>query len=302
MAAWGVARRERETVMPVATNLCPIPYAGGKSRAASLVWQAFAGINSYIEPCCGTAAVLLSRPRKLRFETINDADGLVVNFWRAVQVNPVGVGRWLERPRSELELSSCGRWLSSLCLAERLRADPSYYDVAAAGVWAWYMSGSINPAVKATRKQQPRLIRQGVLGERFQAEKMARLLALQEALRDVRVLCGDWSAALGRSNHQDAWHTDPVGVFLDPPYEGFEFYNEGKAGISAAVRAWAIEHGNDTAWHIVLCGYEGEHAMPDGWTCQTWLAKGRVSGKHTECIWLSPHCAKESLASHCDRH
>jgi hypothetical protein len=273
-------------------NHCPIPYAGGKNRAAPLVWQALAGVNSYIEPCCGTAAVLLARPKRLRFETINDADGFVVNFHRSVQAAPDEVGRYLELPRSELELSAAGRWLLSLDLTSKLRENIGYYDPAAAGVWAWYMSGSIGVKVTDNLKQIPRLIDQGVIGRPFLAEKRARLAKLQILLQGVRILCNDWSACLGESNHQAGWHTDPVGVFLDPPYAGYEHYREGRdGGVSAAVREWCLAHGQDPAWHIVLAGYLGEHEMP-GWRSVTWKTGGKVANKHVECLWLSPHCAE----------
>lgn len=272
----------------------PVPYAGGKAKAAPLVWQALASCNSYIEPCCGTAAVLLARPKKLRFETINDADGLVVNFLRATSEDPVSVGEWLERPRSELELVACGRWLLSLApeLEVKLKANPGYYDTCAAGVWAWYMSGSIGVRVNGNEKQQPRLIGQGVIGQNFLANKLERLGALRDKLHGVRILCGDWSACLGRSNHQDHWKTDPVGVFFDPPYEGFEHYREGRdGGISAAIRTWCLANGEDPSWNIVLAGYDGEHSMP-GWQPVYWKTRGRVANKHQEVLWLSPTCPK----------
>jgi hypothetical protein len=274
------------------TGLAPFPYAGGKSRAADLVWHAFGDVNSYIEPFCGSAAVLLCRPKRLRFETINDADGLVVNFWRATQRDPEALIPWFDCPRAEVEIVARGRWLLSLGLVDRLKTDPGFYDTAAAGVWAWYMSCSISQAVKGTEKQQPRLIRQGVLGDGRRANILLEMRRLQDLLRDVRILCGPWQACLGPANQQASWKTDPIGVFLDPPYAGHELYTEGSAGISADVRAWAIEHGNDPAWRVVLCGYDGEHSMPNGWSPVAWQTLGRVSKKAKEVLWLSPHCQK----------
>jgi site-specific DNA-adenine methylase len=40
----------------------PFPYFGGKRRAAGLVWGALGRVNTYVEPFCGSAAVLLARP------------------------------------------------------------------------------------------------------------------------------------------------------------------------------------------------------------------------------------------------
>jgi len=44
----------------------------------------------YVEPFAGSAAVLLARPefRGRRVETLNDADGWLVNAWRAIRNDP----------------------------------------------------------------------------------------------------------------------------------------------------------------------------------------------------------------------
>jgi len=62
----------------------PYPFFGGKSRIASAVWQGFGPVRGYVEPFFGSGAVLLNRPQPFEgTETINDADGLISNFWRA---------------------------------------------------------------------------------------------------------------------------------------------------------------------------------------------------------------------------
>jgi hypothetical protein len=139
-------------------TVVPFPYAGGKNSAAPLVWAALEGCHSYIEPCCGSAAVLMARPKRLRFETINDASGLVVNFHRSCVQDPDTVALWCNRIRSEIELVACGRWLLAQDLSERLKTDPSYCDPRAAGLWAWYLSASISPAVKDTDMPQHRSV------------------------------------------------------------------------------------------------------------------------------------------------
>ena len=40
----------------------PIVYMGGKGRVAEIVWQRFGPVYSYLEPFCGSAAMLLERP------------------------------------------------------------------------------------------------------------------------------------------------------------------------------------------------------------------------------------------------
>lgn len=93
-----------------------------------------------------------------------------------------------------------------------------------------------------------------------------------------------------------------TGVFLDPPYdlaERDDVYTTDEPGISAAVRQWAIENGDNPLLRIVLCGYEGEHDMPDDWRCIPWKAHGGMGSQGNgrgrenatrERLWLSPHC------------
>ena len=66
----------------------PFPWFGGKSTVAGLVWPRFGDVPNYVEPFFGSGAVLLGRPNAPKTETINDLDGLVANFWRAIQRDP----------------------------------------------------------------------------------------------------------------------------------------------------------------------------------------------------------------------
>lgn len=127
-------------------------------------------------------------------------------------------------------------------------------------------------------------------------------LELQERLRRVRVACGDWSRVLGDSvlgKGKNVGGRRPCAVFLDPPYaydlRTADLYSVDDGSVSAAVRKWAIDHGDDPDLRIALCGYEGEHEMPDGWTAQTWKARrGYASdaneNRKLERIWFSRHC------------
>ena len=128
------------------TLKAPFPYPGGKSRIAPVVWQRFGDPANYVEPFFGSGAVLLARPPfdGNRIETVNDADGHVANFWRALQADPDEVARYADWPVSELDLHARGDWLyyrpSAREWVERLRADPDYYDAKSAGWWVWFVS------------------------------------------------------------------------------------------------------------------------------------------------------------------
>jgi hypothetical protein len=141
----------------------------------------------------------------------------------------------------------------------------------------------------------------GVLSERVRSEGLyAYLGALADRLRRVRVCCGDWKRVLTPSV---TTYIGVCGVLLDPPYSHDlreRWYSEDH-DISADVRAWAIENGDNPDFRIALCGYIGEHTMPKSWECVPWKAHGGYSrtergkaNRDRERIWFSPNCLRPS--------
>lgn len=362
----------------------PFPYFGGKSKVAADVWARLGDVPNYVEPFFGSGAVLLARPHSPRTETVNDADGHLANFWRAVQADPDAVAYHADWPVSELDLHARHLWLvnEGRRRVERLRIDPEYYDAQSAGWWVWGIcqwigsgwcsgkgplklgasDGELNgDDGRGVHKQRPHLgddgmgvhkklphlgndgrgagVKQqiphlgtdgqgvhlarpggvsqqlpaivigggaGVHGFRFggtceeRSETLrAYMRALRDRLRRVRVSCGDWSRVTGPSVTTKHGLT---GVFLDPPYSHAERHDETYAvdtDCGADVREWAIANGDNPLLRIALCGYEGEHVMPDTWECFRWKAaggygsQGEGRGRENaarECIWFSPHC------------
>jgi DNA adenine methylase len=132
--------RERQN-MTVDTLKAPFPYFGGKSRIAGEVWARFGAVANYVEPFFGSGAVLLSCPTPGHTETVNDADGLLANFWRALQAAPDAVAQYADYPVSELDLHARHRWLvNQRADVERLLSDPEWFDAKAAGWWVWGIS------------------------------------------------------------------------------------------------------------------------------------------------------------------
>jgi site-specific DNA-adenine methylase len=114
----------------------PFPYFGGKSRIGPQVWERFGDVARYIEPFAGSLAVLLARPRPFRGrEIVNDADGLLVNTWRAMAKDPKAVAEWADWPPSESDMHARHAWLVGQreSLTTRLEGDPDWFDAKAAG-------------------------------------------------------------------------------------------------------------------------------------------------------------------------
>ena len=344
----------------------PYPYFGGKSKVAAEVWRRFGDVPNYVEPFFGSGAVLLLRPGEPGTETVNDLDGMVSNFWRALQSDPDSVAYHADWPVNENDLHARHIWLVGAkdSLRGRLEGDPEYYDAKIAGWWVWgicawigsgFCSGAgpwhVEDGVlvkqdnggnrgKNINRKRPHLGNRGVginrklphLGDRGQGinrqlphlsrgrginrqrpnlgnrgEWIAEyFVELAARLRDVRVCCGDWARVCGPTVTTKQGLT---GVFLDPPYlhsagRDTDLYSEESATVANDVREWAIEHGDDPLMRIALCGYDGEHIMPDSWDMFAWKTGCGYSSKggrgeansHRERIWFSPHCLSQANA------
>ena len=263
--------------------------------------------------------MLLARPHEPRIETVNDLDCMVANFWRAVQADPEAVAQWCDWPVNEADLHARHLWLVQNLPAhrERMMTDPDHFDAKIAGWWVWGLCQWIGSGWCAEKKPAIQLPHVGGAGRGVHRKlpldgagrgvhrkrphvggvgRGGMFDELSVRLRKVRVCCGNWDRVLGDSV---TWRNGATGVFLDPPYaEGAEVYTEG-ARISSDVREWAISNGNNPFLRIALCGYEGEHVMPDDWECVPWKANGGYAGQSKqhdnpnakrERIWFSPHC------------
>lgn len=284
----------------------PFPWFGGKSRVAHLVWERFGNVPNYVEPFFGSGAVLLGRPHPPHTETVNDRDAYVSNFWRALQADPEAVAQWADWPVNECDLHARHRWLiAQTDFRERIQADPDYYDARIAGWWCWGICAWIGSGwCRQESKQRPHLADAGKGVHRKGISSLIDYFtALAERLRRVRVCCGDWTRVLGDSVTIKHGMT---GVFLDPPYqaERAECYAV-ETNVSAAVRQWAIEHGNHPSLKIALCGYTGEHEMPENWEAVRWIAQGGygVQGNgrgranaERETIWFNKSCVQPKQA------
>lgn len=129
---------------------------------------------------------------------------------------------------------------------------------------------------------------------------------LSDRLRRVRVCCGNWDRICGPTPTIKLGIT---GVFLDPPYaddcgRAEDLYSSDSKSVSHDVQRWAFENQDNPRLRIALCGYEGEHDMPDSWECVAWKNRGGYGSQgngrgeenaHRERIWFSPHCIKTTL-------
>lgn len=348
----------------------PFPYFGGKSKIAAEVWKRFGLVKNYVEPFFGSGAVLLANPywpEHDMLETVNDADGLLSNFWRALQHDPEQVAHYADWPVNENDLHARHYWLVQRkeSLQAKLEGNPDFYDIKAAGWWVWgiccwigggWCSGegpwkvedgemrqvkddkeglqrrrpSLGNKGRGVYRRMPRLgdagggvhrqlphlgdagrgVHRQSLG-RACAERHAWLLdyfqRLSDRLRNVRVCCGDWTRVVCPSV---TYLHGLTAIFLDPPYSAEagrdpDVYAADDMSIAHDVRQWCIENGHNPLLRIAMCGYEGEHEMPEDWACLSWVAHGGYAhqgnnkgklNRFRERVWFSPHCLKSEQA------
>lgn len=331
----------------------PMVYFGGSLPIAPVVWGALGTVGVYAEPFMGSLAVLLNRPAPFTGREIaNDADGLLVNAFRAMRSRPDEVAAHADHPPMEADLHARHLWLVGhrADITAKLMGDPDWCDARAAGWWLWGNSNWIGsgwctgegPWVardgelvdsradgqlphategrgvnrklphatggRGVNRQLPHATGgQGGQRAAFLADLLPRIAA---RLEYTVILCGDWQRAVT----DGVRNGDTMGVFLDPPYTeadnveslGSMYAGHDGRNVAAEARAWALAHGDDPAYRIVLKGYAEEHdaMMPANWTRHRWSSSGGYAradkgNRHRECLWLSPHClVPEAHAQH----
>ncbi|MGE4197669.1 MAG: hypothetical protein AB7G11_11160 [Phycisphaerales bacterium] len=265
---------------------------GGKARAAHLIWSRFGDVSNYLEPFFGSGAVLLCRPQPFRgTETVNDADGMVSNAWRALQAAPDEVAHWADWPVVECDLHARHAWLVQRkdSLQERLEGDPDYFNAKVAGWWLWGMAcwigsgfcsgngpwqvveaedGSrqlvhLSGAGQGVNRKRVHLGGAGRGVNRKRDDRTEGLIdyfhALADRLRDVRVCCGDWTRVMGDTvlfpiNRNGDSKT---AVFCMHPETLIRLQDETLVEVSS-ITPGSILHGNRTVQTVMSRQHDGE--------------------------------------------
>jgi hypothetical protein len=311
----------------------PFPYFGGKSRAASLVWPRFGDVQNYVEPFFGSGAMLLARPDPFHgTETVNDADGLLSNFWRAIKADPEKVATFADWPVNENDLHARHSWLVERkdSLQAWLEGDPDFYDAKIAGWWVWGMacwiagrfcsgkgpwhrtqdedgnwvlSKDAGDAGRGVKRQRISLNSGRGVNRTSLASLVDYFAELSDRFALVRVCCGDWKRVCGPV---PTFGQGLTAVFLDPPYadtanRDSDLYRIDSESVAHAVRDWAVDQGDNPLMRIALCGYEGEHKMPGDWKCVSWKDKGGYASQNRTAGGYSVNSHRERIwfSPHC---
>jgi DNA adenine methylase len=308
----------------------PFTYFGNKKHVATEVWSRLGNITTYYEPFFGTGSVFFSCPfpDRLAHIVLNDLDGMVANFWRAVKFSPQETAMFMDIGQHEIELHArliaCSKEVGEM--TKRLVEDAQWCDPRLAGYWASVMSADITPRGcslsgpwcldekgrlqkvrgKGVSFSKPNTDRKNCVKWAIDGVIAERLVPLHDALTNAYVLCGNWD----RCFVDYKMRRTPIGIFFDPPYDDgvnkLSAIYRHSTPVSLSVTDWCITNGANPDFRICVAGYSGEHdklVKEHGWQAVTWkghggygrTAKGEekstgYTNRFKETLWFSPHC------------
>lgn len=178
----------------------PFPYFGGKSRLAPWIASLVPDHRVYVEPYAGSAAVLFAK-RPAAIEIVNDLDGNVVNFFRALRDQEDKLVRALRyTPYARDEYASADL------------AEPGLDDVERARRFLVRCTQGHNAAGAGGRAGWSNGIRRNQSQAATVLNLVDRLPQIAERLRRVVVENRDVVECIGAYDSTDA------ALFVDPPY------------------------------------------------------------------------------------
>lgn len=182
----------------------PLPYAGSKRSLAEWVVGQMPDHRVYVEPFCGSAAVLATKPRS-PVETINDANGHLTTLLRVLRDSPDALtDRLRETPYARAEYERAAGIVTGDHAAD------GTLDHAAAYAFFLMSNFGAKPATKAGFARES-ASRGGSVARMYQ-NRIERLDVLADRLRGVTIESRDWRAVVDSHDHADTL------FYLDPPY------------------------------------------------------------------------------------
>lgn len=266
----------------------PLTYYGGKQRLAAQIVPLMPAHRVYLEPFAGGAAMLFAKPRAER-ETLNDLDGTIVRFWRAlrdrpdelaaaVASTPYSRGEWMEHSRA--------RWRPDLGHVED--------DVEAARRLLVSIDQSFSRQESGWSPPSILFDRRGRWQPGVWANLPVKIVAAATRLQGVALESADAMSLIPR------WDVAGALIYCDPPYA---------LTTRAAPDRQYVHDDDGTLWKRlveVLAGVEHAAVIVSGYPCSEVEALGwrAVSLRHKrtvsagaddeglpvvpETVWLSP--------------
>jgi DNA adenine methylase len=263
-----------------------LTYYGGKQGLSSQIVPLFPSHRIYLEPFAGGAATLFAKPRAER-ETLNDLDGTIMRFWRALRDRP-------EELAEAVAATPYGRdeWRASRDLGAE-------DDVEAARRLLVEVDQSFS---RSRRSWSPPCLGDG--RGRWQPGSWLnlppKLIAAATRLQGVALESGDAADLIPK------WDLPDALIYCDPPYTG-EHRLRGKGSAAGGSHGYRLDDDGslwgrlvDTLLEIehaavILSGYPCVEADRLGWRSVDLRMKRTVQSRAggqlpdaPETLWLSP--------------
>jgi DNA adenine methylase len=273
----------------------PLTYYGGKQKLADSIVSLMPPHKVYLEPFVGGGAVLFRKPRASR-ETVNDIDGAVVAFWRALRNQPQSLARGLElTPYAREEWRACFEGLADVDVddLERARRLITAIDQSYSRSGDSWSPPSLLPD------------RRGRWQPGSWDNLPTKIVAAADRLRGVAVEHCDALGMLPR------WDIPETVIYCDPPYTGEHRIN------TERTRGYRYDDHPDLWPQLIECLLAIEHAavLLSGYPCDAtdqlvaadWTSVPLYARRHSqtrlnsvgsmapETIWLSPTTPSSSL-------
>lgn len=259
-------------------------FPGAKWMLAPWIISLFPPHEVYVEPFCGSCAVLLTKPPS-RAETINDLNGRLVNFFRVLRDEP-------ERLAAALALTPYARaeWRQSWEIADDPMEDARRFAVQ---VWMSFggKHGTVNP--NGWRHDMTAARRNGSMPAEF-AQLPARIWPVADRLRQVHIECRPALDIIVAATPDSL-------LFVDPPYlpaligtDRLYAHTMTNAGHETLLRALVAHDGP-----VVLCAYRSalyDDLLP-GWARLDKPVTVYRGAARVESLYLSP-AAQAGQAQH----
>jgi len=248
-----------------------LKYFGGKWRMAPWIISYFPEHTHYIEPCFGAGSVLL-RKEQVELETVNDLNGRLVNFFRALRDDP-------DELIGKIDLTP---WAQDEYKLAQIESDDPVEDARRFFFMSW-MSVNGGPLPTGFRISKTR----GSRGSIPPTDGINHALnAITKRLRTVQVMNIDAIAFIRKFNEDEN-----ALIYFDPPYVKSTRTSKGYGVFDDFddLHKQAAELLNQSKSKVVVSGYMSNEydALYKGWNRVDKQAYVQNNQKRIESLWMN---------------
>ncbi len=262
-------------------------YYGGKIRHTEVIVPLLARTRRYLEPFCGSCAVLLAK-RPSDMEIINDIDKRIVNFFRVLREHEKDLIEALRKtPYAREEFDRCNRFLQE----HEAEDDPleyarCFFVLVEQGIMARNEDAYFGRTLFEVRNGKNKNV------NAFQ-NKVESLTWIASRLRDCLIENRDAIQLIEESDGSDLL------IYADPPYPNWLRRDSGQYQYEQErdFHIRLLEALKDCKAKVALSSYRNDlyDSMLSDWTVETWeYDSGRI-GVREEALYRNYGTQQENL-------